>query len=114
MSVEPFIAVVVMWLVRRRPVAFGIVFALGFMNREFVAYGLAGLLLIEAADGTLFRRQGLVNRTASLAVAAVVWWLVQALRPYSSPTGPGSSGESVLSAGTSLTHALGFVTVSPD
>ena len=113
MSPEPFIAIVALWVLRRRPAAFGLVFALGFMNREFVGYGLVSLLAIELADGTLLRREGLKTRLASLVVSAAVWDLVQALRAYSSTMGPGSPPDPDLAASTSLTQALGFVTLAP-
>src|SRR4051812_25853189 len=39
-SVEPFLYVLILWAVRRRPVAFGIALAVGFLHREFTIFAL--------------------------------------------------------------------------
>ena len=48
-SVEPFLYVLILWALRRRPLAFGLVFAVGFLHREFTVFAL-------------------------LAIAAATWW----------------------------------------
>ena len=76
-NVEPLLYVLLLWLTRRRPNWGGVVFAIGFLHREFTLYGLFALLTIEAAHGTLFTRDGLRRRLAMLRTAAEVWLVVQ-------------------------------------
>ncbi len=90
-QVEPFLYVLLIWLTRRRPGWCGFIFGLGFVNREFTLYGLLALLAIEAADRSLFTREGIRRRLAMLRVAAEVWFVVQVLFQYSSAMGPGST-----------------------
>ena len=90
-NVEPFLYVLLLWLVRRKPLAFGAVLGVGFLNREFTAYGVAALLLIEAADGTLFRRSTLRDKLASLVSFAAVFQVVEVLKSIGSPFGPGTT-----------------------
>jgi hypothetical protein len=90
MNIEPFVAVLLLWMTRRKPALFGAVFAVGFFVREFAAYGLLAILILEAAEGSLLRRDNL--RAASIAACtfAAVWAAVAFLRQFSSPFGPGS------------------------
>ena len=90
-NLEPSFYILLLWLTRRRPIWGGLILGIGFMQREFTIYGLFALLAIEAAQRTLVTRPGLVRRGAMLGVAAAVFAIVQALRPLSSGTGPGTS-----------------------
>ena len=63
----------------------------GYLNREFTAYGLAAILLIEAADGTLFRRRALQDKVLALVSLAGVLQIVELLRSVGTPLGPGTS-----------------------
>jgi hypothetical protein len=47
MNIEPFLAVLLLWLTRRRPAWFGLILGVGFLNREFTAYGLAAVVALE-------------------------------------------------------------------
>ena len=71
-NVEPCFYVLLLWLLRRRPVWFGLVLGVGFLNREFTIYGAAALVALDAAAphalharGAL-RRYGLAFGTAAL------------------------------------------------
>ena len=90
-TVEPFVYVLLIWLTRRRPALCGLVFGIGFLQREFALYGLLALLAIEALEGTLFTRIGLKARLVLLRTAAEVWLVVQWLKWYSSAAGPGTT-----------------------
>ncbi len=92
-NVEPFLWVLLLWVLRRRPAAFGAVFAIGFLNREFTAYGLAALLLVEAADGSLFRRSRLRDGLVATIAFTAVWQTIRLLEAWSSAYGPGTSLE---------------------
>ena len=90
-NLEPFLYVLLIWLTRRRPGWCGFVFGLGFLHREFTLYGVVALLAIEAADRSLFTREGIRRRLTMLRVAAEVWLVVQVLHYYSSAAGPGTT-----------------------
>jgi hypothetical protein len=38
-NVEPFLYVILLWLTRRRPIWFGLILGVGFLQREFTIYG---------------------------------------------------------------------------
>ena len=38
-NIEPFLVVLLLWYTRHRPLPFGMILAIGFLHREFVAYG---------------------------------------------------------------------------
>ena len=90
-NVAPFLYTVLIWLTRRRPVWCGLVFGIGFLQREFTLYALVALLAVEAIDGTLFTREGIRRRLAMLRTAAEVWLVVQWIKYYSSAAGPGTT-----------------------
>lgn len=90
-NVEPCLYVLLLWRLRRRPVWFGVVLGLGFLNREFTIYGAAALLMLEGARRTLFSSDAMRRYTLALATATCVWIVVMALRHFSSAAGPGTS-----------------------
>jgi len=90
-NIEPFLIVLLLWVTRHRPLPFGMILALGFLHREFVAYGLGALLLIEAVDGSLFSWAMWRHKLAAVISFGAVWHVVQLLKPYSSVLGPGTS-----------------------
>src|SRR5688500_24173 len=58
---EPFLYVLLLWILRDRPLAFGLVFGLGFVHREFTAYGVTAIIAISVlAD----RRLNIARATA--------------------------------------------------
>lgn len=90
-TIEPFGYVLLIWLTRRRPGWCGLIFGVGFLQREFAIYGLVALLIVDGLEGTLFTRAGLKSRLVLLRTAAEVWLLVQWLKWYSSAAGPGTT-----------------------
>ena len=94
-NVEPFLYVLLLWLLRRRPLAFGAVLGIGFLNREFTAYGVAAILLIEAAEGVLFERRRLQELLVACVSLAAVFHVVEFLASIGSPSGPGTTAASV-------------------
>ena len=110
---EPYLYVLLIWLMRRRPIVCGAIFAIGFLQREFTLYALMALLAIEAADRTLFTRDGLARRGAMLASAAGLWIGVQLLRPLSSGSGPGTSIDGLHSASNNILELAQRTCISP-
>lgn len=99
-NVEPFLWVLVAWLVRGRPLALGAVLAVGFLHREFSVYAAPALLVVQLVE-TRGRLLSLLRPWALTAFAFVaVFQGIGALKPYADLLGPGSAGVPV-SAGTS-------------
>jgi hypothetical protein len=90
-NIEPLIYVLLLWRLRGRPVWFGLVLGVGFLNREFTIYGAAALVLLDAASRTLFTREALRRYGVAAATAAAVWIACTGLRQLSSAAGPGTS-----------------------
>lgn len=90
-TIEPFAYVLLLWLTRARPGWGGLIFGIGFLQREFTIYGLIALLVVDALQGQLFTRDGMRRRFAMFRAAAEVWLVVQWLKYYSSAAGPGTS-----------------------
>lgn len=112
-NVEPFVYVLLLWLTRERPVAFGIIFLVGFMNREFTAYAASALLLVEALQGRLWQIDNLRQKAVVLGVVAVGWLLTGPLRTGADAMGPGTAGMSNPSA-SNVSVAVGFLCPSLD
>ena len=66
---EPFLYVLLLWLLRDRPIAFGAVFAFGFMHREFTAYGVTAIIAIA----WLADRRLNADRLKAIALAAIAY-----------------------------------------
>lgn len=111
MNIEPFLAALLLWRLRRRPGWFGAVFALAFLNREFAAYSVIALLVLFMLEGRLFRRDAIGPGLLAAASFAAVWDIVQVLRPYSTPLGPGSSSGVGL-AGSNIARVAQFASFS--
>ncbi len=90
MTVEPLLFVILLWHARRSPVLFGIIAAIGFHVREFVAYGVAAVLAVDVISGALAtrarRRHWLVVAVAALGTSAVVGGVAR----FASVRGPGT------------------------
>ena len=112
-SVEPLLYVVLLWMTRRHPLWCGLVFGIGFLNREFTVYGLAALVCIDAIDRRLFTRDTVRHYVKVLAVAAVVWIAVQGLESISSGSGPGTTIRDTFTASNNLAEVAGRVCISP-
>lgn len=108
-NVEPLLYVLLLWLTRDRPRWCGFIFAIGFLQREFLVYGLVALLIIEAAQRTLFTRDGLTRRAMMLRTAAVTWLTVQWLKTFSSAAGPGTTVLDVYRPHDNLTELAGRI-----
>ena len=70
-NVEPCLYVLLLWLLRRRPIWFGLVLGVGFLNREFTIYGAGGAARARGRRGarssraTAARRYGIAFATAA-------------------------------------------------
>ena len=81
-NVEPLLLVPILWLLRRHPLSFGAVLAVGFLQRVFSIYALGALLLVELADGSLFSAATLRRYLRSGLAFAAVWQAVALVRVW--------------------------------
>lgn len=104
---EPFLYVLLLWLLRARPFAFGLVFGIGFLHREFTLYGLTAIVGLALLDDWRMTPE----RWRAIGLAAVgylvVWQLVRIGFLFSSPTGPGSAIVAPLAAGQNVGALFG-------
>lgn len=87
-NVEPFLWVLLLWMTRSRPLAFGVILAVGVLNRQFTAYGLMALLVLECLDGTMFTRAFVRAKLVAASAFAATWQIVMLLYEHSSVYGP--------------------------
>ena len=81
-GVEPVLYVLVLWVLRRRPIAFGALLAFGFIHREFTIYALPALALVSLADGS-FWSDGAIRRYAqAVGGFALVWLIIDAAKRF--------------------------------
>jgi hypothetical protein len=90
-NVAPFLYALLLWLTRYRPAWFGLILGVGFLQREFTIYAAASVIVVEILDGAWRKRERRRDLWRALRVAAEVWLVVQCLRPFGSPVGPGST-----------------------
>ena len=112
-SLEPYFYVVLLWAVRRRAWLLGLVFGIGFLNREFTVYGIAAIAVLEAVDRTLFTRAGAIRWTRVLGTAALVWLAVQGLARVSSASGPETTIHDTFTASNNLAELAARTCISP-
>ena len=90
MTVEPALFVLALWGTRHLPLAFGVIAAVGFHVREFVAYGVAAALAIAVLRGGVLssrgRRHWSIAAVAALGTAAFIGGLAR----FGSVRGPGT------------------------
>ena len=110
-NVEPLVYAALLWWLRRRPLWFGGVLALGFLNREFAIYGGMVCLAIDAIRGELFRASGVRHWLLVLFAFVVVWEGIHGLRPYASFRGPGTRGEDAGASGEQLANLMNRTSV---
>jgi hypothetical protein len=91
-NIEPLLYVLLLWLARGRPVWFGLIASIGFLQREFTIYAVAAIVLIELATRSAWLQLRSWRWLLGAArVAAEVWLVVQLLRPIASAAGPGTT-----------------------
>jgi hypothetical protein len=92
-NVEPFLYVALLWILVDRPFWFGLVLAVGFLQREFTAYAVPVLLIAEIAGRRRPLGETIRKWLLASAVFLGVWQGVQSLQPYADLMGPGTRGQ---------------------
>jgi hypothetical protein len=90
-TLEPLLYALLLWIVRERPVWCGLILGIGVLNREFVLYAFAALLILDAADQSRRTRHNLRRLVTIACVASLVWIGGQIANRYASAEGPGST-----------------------
>jgi hypothetical protein len=78
--VEPFVYILLLWHLRGRPFAFGLVLSLAFLHREFTIFALPALIVVEAASGELWARANVRRAAWAAAGFGLVWLIVDDLK----------------------------------
>lgn len=87
-SVEPFLYVLLLWILRRRPIAFGAVFAVAYLHREFVLFALPALLAVWWLERSTTTASAGVFVAKAAAAFAAVWLAVEAVARRTNTLGP--------------------------
>ena len=80
--VEPFVYVLILWKLRRRPLAFGAVLAVAYLHREFAIFALAALVLVEWRHWMPLTPNGVTRAAWSAAGFAVIWLIVDDVKMH--------------------------------
>jgi hypothetical protein len=91
-NIEPLLYVLILWLLRSRPVAFGLFAGFAFLHREFAVYAIAAIVLIEMFTGRAFHRERLREYAISWGMFALVAVVVGLLKTRADLLGPGTAG----------------------
>ena len=81
-QIEPFVWVMVLWLLRGRAFWFGVMLAIGVLNREFTIYAPVALAVIAAGKRRLLNRDLIKRGLVALIGFALVTTAVQLLIPF--------------------------------
>jgi hypothetical protein len=119
-NVEPWLYVLLLWWLRRRPFALGLTLGIGFLHREFTAYGAAALLVIDAlrianhGDRLAQLRERLRHWTIVGVMFVAIRVVAASVEPFASTMGPGTTADDrVLLAATAGTLG-GRLCFAPD
>ena len=91
-NIEPFLYTLLLWMTRANPVAFGVIGGIGFVNREFTAYAIAAIAVLEIWHGTFFTTINLRRKAVVLAEILGIALLVRMLMGHADLLGPGTAG----------------------
>lgn len=75
-GVEPLLYILVLWMLRGRPFAFGALLAFGFLHREFTMYALPALALVELAHRSSWTATALKRVALGAGGFALVWLIL--------------------------------------
>ena len=99
---EPFLYVLLLWILRGRPLAFGIVFGIGFIHREFTVYGVTAIVALAVLDDWRITPEKLRAVVLAAIGYLLVWQIVRAGFLFSTPFGPGATITAPLGGGDNI------------
>jgi hypothetical protein len=84
-SVEPFLYLLILWALRRRAAAFGAVFCLGCLHREFCLLAAPAIVVALLMEGRSWSSKQWLSAIASMAA---VWIAIDVLKWHINTLGP--------------------------
>jgi len=100
-NIGQFLYIVLLFLLRRRALWFGLVLAIGFLYREFTIFAVPMLLIGDLWQRRIFTGERLRFWLVAFAACLATWQSLQALKPYSDMMGPGTRGQLIRGEGGS-------------
>ena len=93
-SVEPLVYVIVLWLLRDHPAAFGVFLCVASLHREFTIFALAPVLLFQWLERRAIRWPALAT---SAAAFGVTWVAIDQVKRHVNIAGPGGAAAAAAS-----------------
>src|SRR5262245_16326663 len=90
-NIEPFLWVLVLWVLRRQPLWLGVCFGFAFLNREYTVYAVPPLMLVQIAEHRRLDRQLVASWLTSAVGCLLILQAVAAVKPFADIYGPGSA-----------------------
>ena len=81
-ATEPLLYVPLLWVLRRRPFAFGALLMFGFLHREFTIYAVPALVLVEGVERSYWTAATTKRAAWAAAGAVLVWLVIDQLKRY--------------------------------
>ncbi len=106
-SIEPFASVLLLWVLRRRPIALGAVSCLAVLHREFTIFALPALAVAEWRE---WRSWSPARLTKGAGAFAAVWLLVEGLKRQVGVFGPPGGAETPGALALGARTVLGWLT----
>lgn len=91
-NIGPLVYVPLLWLLRGRALWFGVVLAIGVLNREFTIYALPVLVAGDVLTRRVWTRARLRHWLLVAVAFFAAWQTIETLKPYSDMMGPGTRG----------------------
>jgi hypothetical protein len=91
-NIEPLLYVLILWMLRTRPIAFGLFAGFAFLHREFAAYAIAAILVLDVISGRALERSRWREYAMSWGMFALVAVIVSLLKTRADLLGPGTAG----------------------
>jgi len=79
-SIEPFVYVIALWALRKRPFAFGLLLGVAYLHREFAIFTVPAMLLVEWRMPGFWSMDTARRAGWALAGFALVWLIVDDLK----------------------------------
>ena len=112
-TIEPLFYGLLLWMLRRRAVAFGLLFAFGFLQREFTLFAVVAIAALEAWSGELFSRRRVAHWLVVVLVFLGARETVTLLRHTASMFGPDAAPPRLEDGVTNVDLVAKSVCLSP-
>ena len=81
-ATEPLLYIPLLWLLRRRPFAFGALLMFGFLHREFTIYAVPAILLAGGLEESWWTAAAAARVAWTVVGSAVTWTVIDQLKLY--------------------------------